>query len=162
MRDELPARVSRRSVLRAWPWNVGYAWASTLDANGLDELQWLFNGVEGTTGFVVTGPKARRFEGPAIAAIEDLERVPPGCCAQPSGFGERDGRRGWVAWLAASDADELDWMEGQARPALGPRGTGDNRGASAADSSGCGRGRAHAGGSWGRRPSCSDLFHRLF
>jgi hypothetical protein len=89
----------------------------TLDAEGSDELQELFHGVEGTTGFVVTGAKARCTEGPVIAIIEDLERVPPMLRAAERLASATGGEA--RLWLVASDADELEWMDGQARLALG-------------------------------------------
>lgn len=112
--DPLPALAQACS--ERGPWNV-VTLAQTIDTSGSEQLQELFYAVEGTTGFVVAGPRAQRTQGPVIAVIEDLERVPPMLRAA-----ERLARAtGGEArlWLAANDQDELDWMDGQARLALG-------------------------------------------
>ncbi len=52
-----------------------------------------------------------------IAVVEDLERVPPMLRAAERLASVTGGEA--RVWLAASDQDELDWMDGQARLALG-------------------------------------------
>jgi hypothetical protein len=115
VRDE-PLPALARACSERGPWNV-VTLGRTLDAEGSEELQELFYGIEGTTGFVVTGPKALRTEGPVIAIIEDLERVPPMLRAAERLASATGGEA--KLWLIANDAEELDWMDGQARLALG-------------------------------------------
>jgi hypothetical protein len=112
--DPLPALA--KACSERGPWNV-VTLGRALDAEDSAELQELFYGVDGTTGFVVTGANAHRTEGPVIAIIEDLERVPPMLRAAERLASATGGEA--KLWLVANDADELDWMDGQARLALG-------------------------------------------
>ena len=112
--DPMPALAQACS--ERGPWNV-VTLAQTVDDTGSERLQELFYAVAGTTGFVVTGPRAQRTEGPVIAVVEDLERVPPMLRAAERLASATGGEA--RVWLAANDQDELDWMDGQARLALG-------------------------------------------
>jgi hypothetical protein len=57
------------------PWNV-VALAEPFTPYHSPALREMFDAVHGTTGIVIVGPKARRTQGPVIAAIEDVERLP--------------------------------------------------------------------------------------
>lgn len=58
------------------PWNM-VALGEPLANHDRVKLREMFSTVWGTTGFVLTGPKAKRTTGPVVAVVEDIERFSP-------------------------------------------------------------------------------------
>lgn len=58
------------------PWNI-VALGEPLAGHDRVKLREMFTSIWGTTGFVLTGPKARRTSGPVVAIVEDIERFSP-------------------------------------------------------------------------------------
>lgn len=71
-----PARALATACAERGPWNV-VALGEPVGAQDLARLREIFATVWGTTGVVVTGPKARRTSGRVVAVIEDIERFSP-------------------------------------------------------------------------------------
>lgn len=98
------------------PWNV-VAMAhpeATIRRYGMANL---FATIDGTTGFVLAGLRARPGHGPVVAMIEEVERVAPMLRAA-----ERlaaISRSDTALLVVSSDRDERHFMEGQVRLALG-------------------------------------------
>jgi hypothetical protein len=58
------------------PWNM-VALGEPLANHDRVKLREMFSSVWGTTGFVLTGPNAKRITGPVVAIVEDIERFAP-------------------------------------------------------------------------------------
>lgn len=58
------------------PWNM-VALGEPIGSHDVIKIREMFSSVWGTTGFVLTGPKATRTSGPVIAVVEDIERFAP-------------------------------------------------------------------------------------
>lgn len=100
------------------PWNV-VAIAEPVGPASTMTLSQLFERVSDTTGLVLVGPKAKRTQGPVVAAVEELERL-PGMLRAADRLNKVTG--GSVTVLLVADTQErLLWMEGQARLLLGER-----------------------------------------
>ena len=98
------------------PWNL-VTLAGPLIGTEAPLIARLFEEVQGTTGFVITGPRTGRCDGPVVALIEDAEHVPPMLrtaerLATPTG-------QNIHLLLTAGDAATLEWLEGQTRLILG-------------------------------------------
>lgn len=99
------------------PWNV-VALAEPFLGREPNLLERLFGEVHGTTGIVVAGSRSGRTEGPVVAVVEEVDRVPPmlRTAERIAAVTGGDAR----LLLVAETPDRLAWMEGQARLALGP------------------------------------------
>ncbi len=98
------------------PWNL-VTLAGPLMGTEAPLIARLFEEVHGTTGFVITGPKTQRCDGPVVALIEDAEHVPP--MLRTAERLATPGRQSIHLLLAAGDAGTLEWLEGQTRLILG-------------------------------------------
>lgn len=58
------------------PWNM-VALGEPVASHDRIKLREMFSSVWGTTGFVLTSPKAKRMSGPVVAIVEDIERLAP-------------------------------------------------------------------------------------
>jgi hypothetical protein len=58
------------------PWNM-VALGEPVASHDRIKLREMFSSVWGTTGFVLTSPKAKRMTGPVVAVVEDIERLSP-------------------------------------------------------------------------------------
>ncbi|MFA5952071.1 MAG: hypothetical protein WC807_17500 [Hyphomicrobium sp.] len=115
VRDE-PARALAKACAEKGPWNVvtlGEPFGAT-DEGALSEL---FQTVDATTGFVITGPKARRTKGPVVALVEEVERLPSMLRAAERLASVTGGEP--RIWLLEDGPDRLAWLDGQIRLSLG-------------------------------------------
>ncbi|MDQ8699947.1 hypothetical protein [Hyphomicrobium sp. LHD-15] len=113
---EEPVRALAQACAENGPWNV--VTVGTPLTRGTEAgLADLFHSVIATTGVVVTGPRARRTQGPVIAVVEELERVVPMMRAAERIASATGGET--QLWLLEQDQDRQDWIEGQIRLALG-------------------------------------------
>jgi hypothetical protein len=113
---EEPVRALAQACAENGPWNVVTVGAPV--RRGVDMgLADLFHTVIATTGVVLTGPRARRTQGPVIAVVEELERVVPMIRAAERIASATGGET--QLWLLEQDQDRQDWIEGQIRLALG-------------------------------------------
>lgn len=76
VRQQDSAAVLAEACAQNGPWNM-VALGEPFYAHDAVKLREMFASVWGTTGFVVTGPKARSISGPVVAVIEDAERFAP-------------------------------------------------------------------------------------
>ncbi len=113
---EEPVRALAQACAENGPWNVVTV-GTPLTRSTEASLADLFHTVIATTGVVVTGPKARRTQGPVIAVVEELERVVPMMRAAERIASATGGET--QLWLLEQDQDRQDWVEGQIRLALG-------------------------------------------
>ncbi len=111
VRDE-PLRALSIACAESGPWNV-VALAEPFAGSNAHLLKQLLLEISGATGLVVVGPKARRVTGPAVIAVEDVERM-PGLLKAAERLAAVDGSM-ITALLVAADEDRLAQMEGQAR-----------------------------------------------
>ena len=70
------ARALAEACAARGPWNM-VALGEPLASHDRVRLREMFSSVWGTTGFVLTGQKARRTTGPVVAIVEDIERFSP-------------------------------------------------------------------------------------
>ena len=98
------------------PWNL-VTLAGPLRGTEAPLLTRLFEEVQGTTGFVITGPKTLRCDGPVVALIEDAEHIPP--MLRSAKRLAAPGGQSIHLLLAAGDAGTLEWLEAQTRLVLG-------------------------------------------
>lgn len=117
VRDE-PLRALSIACAETGPWNV-VALAEPITSSTSAPLKQLLVEIAGATGVVVVGPKASRVTGPAIVAVEDIDRL-PGMLKAAERLAALDGAP-VVLLLIASDEEYLHWMDGQARLVLGDR-----------------------------------------
>lgn len=115
IRDE-PVRALVIACAESGPWNV-VTLAEPFTGGATGSLAELFSAVQGTTGFVVAGPRARRTKGPVFAVIEEIERLPPMLRAVERLVTATGGEPRLL--LVDDSADRLQWLEGQVRLALG-------------------------------------------
>lgn len=111
VRDE-PLRALSIACAESGPWNV-VALAEPFAGSNAHLLKQLLLEISGATGLVVVGPKARRVTGPAVIAVEDVERM-PGLLKAAERLAAVDGSM-ITALLVAADEERLAQMEGQAR-----------------------------------------------
>lgn len=74
VRDE-PVRALSVACAQRGPWNM-VALSEPFTGGCTHTLNQLFTEIEGTTGLLLVGPRGRRVTGPAVAAVEDIERLP--------------------------------------------------------------------------------------
>jgi hypothetical protein len=117
VRDE-PLRALSIACAESGPWNV-VALAEPFARGNAHLLKQLLVELSGATGLVVVGPKARRVTGPAVVAVEDVERM-PGLLRAAERLAAVDGAM-IVLLLIAVDEERLAQMEGQARLAVRAR-----------------------------------------
>ncbi|MFM9849314.1 MAG: hypothetical protein ACKVP3_19395 [Hyphomicrobiaceae bacterium] len=98
------------------PWNV-VALADPFVSGDCDALRHIFDNVTATTGLVIVGPQAKRSEGPVVAVIEDMAHLEP-MVRSALRLLREEGEEITVL-LIADDDYKAQWMEGQARLALG-------------------------------------------
>jgi hypothetical protein len=113
---EEPVRALAQACAENGPWNVVTV-GSALRRGGDPYLADLFQTVVATTGVVVTGPEARRTQGPVIAVVDEIERMVPMMRAAERIATATGGET--QLWLLERDQDRQDWIEGQIRLALG-------------------------------------------
>jgi hypothetical protein len=111
VRDE-PLRALSIACAESGPWNV-VALAEPFAGRNAHLLKQLLVEISGATGLVMVGPKARRVTGPAVVAVEDIERM-PALLRAAERLAAVDGAM-IVLLLIAPDEDHLAQMEGQAR-----------------------------------------------
>ena len=115
VRDE-PVHALAAACAECGPWNV-VVLGEPFIVSEADNLRQVLETVSGTTGIVLVGPKAARTEGPVIAVVEDLEQLLPALRTAERLLAV--GGDEIVVQLIAEDDNTLDWMEGQARLAIG-------------------------------------------
>lgn len=74
VRDD-PLHALAAACTETGPWNI-VALSEPFGGGFALTLRRLFDAVDGTTGFVLVGPRARRVSGPCVVAVEDIERLP--------------------------------------------------------------------------------------
>jgi hypothetical protein len=100
------------------PWNV-VALSEPFTGGFAHTLKQMFEAIEGTTALILVGPRARRITGPAVVALEDMERLPDLLRAAERLSAIDDA--GIVVLLVASESQRLYDMDAQARIALAGR-----------------------------------------
>jgi hypothetical protein len=115
IRDE-PVRALAIACAESGPWNV-VTLAEPFTGDRTGTLGELFSVVQGTTGIVVAGPRARRAKGPVFAVIEEIEHMAPLLRAAERLVAATGGEPRLL--LVDDSADRLQWLEGQVRLALG-------------------------------------------
>lgn len=112
-----PVAMLARACEECGPWNV-VALSEPLSAGSGPVVHQLLGSVAGATGAIVVGPRAKRTDGPVVAAIEDLSHLEPMLRAA-----ERlltvTGEIGVILLLIADTPEQGHLMEDQARLALG-------------------------------------------
>ena len=111
VRDE-PLRAMSIACAETGPWNV-VALSEPFTGSTGSMLKQLLIEIAGATGLVLVGPQARRTTGPAIVAVEDIDRLPAMLRAAER-IAALDGAE-IILLLVASDEERLAWMDGQAR-----------------------------------------------
>jgi hypothetical protein len=111
VRDE-PLRALSVACAESGPWNV-VALTEPFAAGNGSLLKQLLLEISGATGLVMVGPKARRVTGPAIVAVEDVERI-PALLRAAERLAALDGAL-ILLLLIALDEERLARMDGQAR-----------------------------------------------
>lgn len=94
------------------PWNV-VALSDPLGTGATRSLRALFDAVSGATGLVLTGPRARRITGPVVVAAENAEHL-PGLLKAAARLAPVAGSD-TLLLLVAGDAEQMYWLESQAR-----------------------------------------------
>lgn len=117
VRDD-PLQALRAACSEVGPWNV-VALSEPFTGGFTQTLRQMFEAIEGTTGLILVGPRARRITGPAVIALEDMERLPDMLRAAERLSALDDA--GVVVLLAAPDAVRLNEMDSLARVALAGR-----------------------------------------
>lgn len=74
VRDD-PLHALALACTETGPWNI-VALSEPFNGSSAQMLRRLFDAVDGTTGFILVGPRARRVSGPCVVAVEDVERLP--------------------------------------------------------------------------------------
>jgi hypothetical protein len=115
IRDE-PLRALAQACAESGPWNV-VALAEPFIGGRMPSLEMLFSEVQGTTGIVIAGPRARHTTGPVFAVVEEIDRVAPMLRAAER-LAAASGSEARLL-LMDENASRLAWMEGQVRLALG-------------------------------------------
>lgn len=73
VRDD-PVKAVSAACSERGPWNIVALTEPMTSAHG-PVLRQLFESIEGTTGLVLIGPRARRITGPALVVVEDTQRL---------------------------------------------------------------------------------------
>lgn len=73
VRDD-PVKAVSTACSESGPWNVVALTEPITAAHG-PLLRQLFEAIDGTTGLVLIGPRARRVTGPALVVVEDTQRL---------------------------------------------------------------------------------------
>lgn len=115
VRDE-PIRALASACAEHGPWNV-IAFGDAFNPANREALRQVFEQVTGTTGLVLVGPGAKRTDGPIVAAVEDMGRLEP-MLRSAQRLLREEGEEVTLL-LIADDAYKGQWMEDQARLALG-------------------------------------------
>ena len=115
VRDE-PVRALAEACAEHGPWNV-VAFADAFNLANREALRQVFEQVTGTTGIVLVGPGAKRSDGPVVAAVEDMGRLEP-MLRSAQRLLREEGEEVTLL-LIADDEYKGQWMESQARLALG-------------------------------------------
>ena len=110
VRDE-PLRALSIACAERGPWNV-VALAEPFTGNGLLLRQLLLE-IAGTTGLVMVGPRAQAVTGPAVAVVEDIQRLPD-MLRTAERLAALDTSL-VVLLLVASEEERLHRMDGEAR-----------------------------------------------
>ena len=110
VRDE-PLRALSIACAETGPWNV-VALGEPFTGNGM-MLKQLLSEVSGSTGLITVGPKALRVTGPVVVAVEDTAQLPDLLRAAERLAFLDDAEI--VLLLIASDDEQLDQMDGEAR-----------------------------------------------
>jgi hypothetical protein len=111
VRDE-PLRALSIACAETGPWNVVALSEPFAAGDGL-LLRQLLGEVSGTTALIAVGPKARRVTGPVVIALEDTQHLPDMLRAAER-IAALD-EAGIVLLLVASDEEQLEHMDGEAR-----------------------------------------------
>lgn len=74
VRDD-PLKALCTACAETGPWNV-VALSEPFTGGYSPMLRQMFSAIDGTTGLVLVGPKARRVTGPCLVAVEDMQRLP--------------------------------------------------------------------------------------
>lgn len=117
IRDDAVQAVCR-ACSDAGPWNV-VALGDPVRAADRDRVLQLIAQVEGATGVVMVGPRARRTDGAVLAVIEDVERLMPMLRTAERLAADAGARI--VLVLIAESAFEASALEARARLALADR-----------------------------------------
>ena len=117
VRDE-PLRALSIACAESGPWNV-VALAEPFAGGNASLLKQMLVEIAGATGLVIVGPRARRVTGPAIVAVEDIERIPVLLRAAER-LAALDGEP-ILLLLIAPDEEHLARMDGEARLVVGGR-----------------------------------------
>lgn len=115
VRDE-PVRALAAACAEHGPWNV-IAFADAFHPANREALRQIFELVTGTTGLILVGPEAKRSDGPVVAAVEDMGRMEPMLRSAQRLL--REEHEEVTLLLLADDEYKGQWMESQARLALG-------------------------------------------
>ena len=113
---DAPVRALAAACAEHGPWNV-IAFADAFNPANREALCQVFEQVTGTTGLVLVGPSAKRSDGPIVAAVEDMGRLEPMLRSAQRLLREKGEEV--TLLLIADDAYKGQWMESQARLALG-------------------------------------------
>jgi hypothetical protein len=117
VRDE-PLRALAITCADCGPWNVVVLTEPFGAASGRDIAEVLDN-VEDATGLVLVGPRAQRTTGPVVMVLEDIDAL-SGMIRAGDRLIEATGAPLILAIIGA-DAYTSQWIESQARLALGDR-----------------------------------------
>ena len=117
VRDD-PLRALAVTCADCGPWNVVVLTEPFGGSSGGDIAQVLDN-VEDATGLVLVGPRASRTQGPVVMVLEDIDAL-SGMIRAGDRLIETSGAPLVLAIIGA-DGDTSEWIEQQARLALGNR-----------------------------------------
>lgn len=114
MRDD-PLRALSIACAETGPWNV-VVLSEPFTGGCAHVLKQIFAEIEGTTGLLMVGPRGRRITGPAVVAVEDIDRLPDMLRAAER-LSALDGAS-IVLLLVSSDEQHLAAMDHAARLSL--------------------------------------------
>ncbi|MDX2204383.1 MAG: hypothetical protein NW223_16650 [Hyphomicrobiaceae bacterium] len=117
VRDD-PLQALRTACSEVGPWNV-VALSEPFTGGFSRTVKQMFEAIEGTTGLILVGPRARRVTGPTVIALEDLDRLPDLTRAAERLAAIDDAMI--AVLLIAPDAPRLQHMDTLARIALAGR-----------------------------------------
>ncbi len=112
-----PVSALAEACARRGPWNV-VALGEPLSASNGDKLARLFATVQGTTGLIVVGPRAKRSEGRVVAVVEDIGDF-DAILRTARRIHGGDKQTGLTLLMVSESADEAQIMDDQARLAIG-------------------------------------------
>lgn len=121
VRDD-PISALARACARAGPWNVVVLGEAFRPHDGR-LLGHILEQVRDATGLVAVGPKTKRVSGRVVVAIEDTDRLTGMVRTAERLSKSGAGPHQVIVLLIGDDAEQVAWMEGQARLMLadGPR-----------------------------------------